>query len=865
MAEVMSEEQMELLESFGMKYLCGELPTWFYVVWLTVMTVPLFKSDKQEAVRPLGVRNQLVREFHKAEVVENKEVFVKYLEPEQLAMSVAGGGKLVFSVRMLAEDRTDFVIVKIDMENAFNAVSRASILEGLEDEPSLQHLAWHAATVLAPAPGLESGGNKWGESEEGTTQGDPLSAPYFNVSWHRDVRVLNATLSASGGMAKFGMDDGYAAGPAHVIFSALEKFARDVKSRCSLVWERTKTEVFTWDGVLPEQATPGLTRAGVTVDGVFEPGFLCYGVPVGTQKYVEYMLNRKIEDNAKGAKNVSNVLGDERQALWTALRLSLSQQLDYWLQLCYPTDIMKAAEKMDKVLWEVLEKTASSHIPRKDEQKGWECVLNVPVQSLQGKSFQEWISRQPVRLGGFGLRCQADLSPAAFIGALEQTVPSFIGERGVCPQLAHLVCPTGDTQRRWKPLVDSGCRTGVELVRAWDLLQGEARGMAEFLGEELEGSLAVPVIGMGEGSVNGSTRKKVTEQREKLRGSVLGKALGLHHDRLARPVLAWPQFDKLSSAWLLSLPGPHTGLASSVFTEAMCAHLCLPSPACRDRVGEKVGRAVVDMFGDAVMSAPLPGDTWRIRHDTVKSELNRLLTWCNLPATCEVFGLFSHLIPQEGLNRIERGRKRQGLVPDFQLQVPCPTGGKVMRLAELKVINCCQTRYTPGDRTRAVDKRSKLLAGEYRKKARDVDRLYGGAREGVAGAVENRLLQFGDLQGLVVGAFGEGSDDLHSLVQLLAESKVTAMGLTRGRGGTEAEIGVLVGQIRRMLSTTNVRAQAQCLLTRMTSIGGGVGQAAKRRKWAAMEEEKMRRERMAQWVGQVRGRNIVHRGQFLLH
>ena len=115
---------------------------------------------------------------------------------------------------------------------------------------------------------------------------------------------------------------------------------------------------------------------------------------------------------------------------------------------------------MDKVLWEVLEKKASSHIPRKDEQKGWECVLNVPVQSVQAKSFQEWISRQPVRLGGFGLRCQVDLSPAAFIGALEQTVPSFIAERGVCPQLAHLVCPTGDTQRRWKPLVDSGCRMG---------------------------------------------------------------------------------------------------------------------------------------------------------------------------------------------------------------------------------------------------------------------------------------------------------------------------------------------------------------------------------------------------------------------
>ena len=54
---------------------------------------------------------------------------------------------------------------------------------------------------------------------------------------------------------------------------------------------------------------------------------------------------------------------------------------------------------------------------------------------------------------------------------------------------------------------------------------------------------------------------------------------------------------------------------------------------------------------------------------------------------------------------------------------------KVTRLAKLKVINCCQTRYSTGDRVKAVDKRARLLQGEYRKKAKDVDRLYGGTRE----------------------------------------------------------------------------------------------------------------------------------------
>ena len=146
-------------------------------------------------------------------------------------------------------------------------------------------------------------------------------------------------------------------------------------------------------------------------------------------------------------------------------------------------------------------------------------------------------------------------------------------------------------------------------------------------------------------------------------------------------------------------------------------------------------------------------------------------------------------------------------------------------------------------------------------KARKADRVYGGVEEGV-GPVENKLLQYGDISGLVVGAFGKWSEDLHSIVETLA--RVNSMGLASGRNGTEAEKGIIVGQIRRMLSTTNKRAQAQCLLSRLSSVGEGVGQAAKRRQWAVREEEKMRRERLAQWVGRVRGRNIISRGQFFL-
>ena len=59
---------------------------------------------------------------------------------------------------------------------------------------------------------------------------------------------------------------------------------------------------------------------------------------------------------------------------------------------------------------------------------------------------------------------------------------------------------------------------------------------------------------------------------------MISLALQNHTDREARPVTVYPNFDKLSRAWLLALPGPHTGLTSKVFAEAMAAHLCLPSP-----------------------------------------------------------------------------------------------------------------------------------------------------------------------------------------------------------------------------------------------------------------------------------------------
>ena len=50
-----------------------------------------------------------------------------------------------------------------------------------------------------------------------------------------------------------------------------------------------------------------------------------------------------------------------------------------------------------------------------------------------------------------------------------------------------------------------------QFTDCWNNLQGEAQDMTAYLGEDLEGHLAVPLEGVGEGRVDGSTRHLIME------------------------------------------------------------------------------------------------------------------------------------------------------------------------------------------------------------------------------------------------------------------------------------------------------------------------------------------------------------------
>ena len=107
-----------------------------------------------------------------------------------------------------------------------------------------------------------------------------------------------------------------------------------------------------------------------------------------------------------------------------------------------------------------------------------------------------------------------------------------------------------------------------------------------------------------------------------------------------------------------------------------------------------------------------------------------------------------------------------------------------------------------------------------------------------------------------------GLDSVHQLVQCLAEKRTEFLGLQRGRPGSEEELGTCVGQIRRRLSMVAIKGQVDCLLSKLHQVGAGNVQLAKKRVWAVNEDQRMAKERGAQWIRRVEGVHTLRKGFF---
>ena len=106
----------------------------------------------------------------------------------------------------------------------------------------------------------------------------------------------------------------------------------------------------------------------------------------------------------------------------------------------------------------------------------------------------------------------------------------------------------------------------------------------------------------------------------------------------------------------------------------------------------------------------------------------------------------------------------------------------------------------------------------------------------MVGPAESKLVSTGKIKGLVLGAFGEASEGLHDLADQLAESRVAVQVPNREKSTgkfrfQKAEKGVVVGQIRRVLSVSILKANARHRIDSVWQVGPeGRAASARRQK-----------------------------------
>ena len=293
----------------------------------------------------------------------------------------------------------------------------------------------------------------------------------------------------------------------------------------------------------------------------------------------------------------------------------------------------------------------------------------------------------------------------------------------------------------------------------------------------------------------------------------------------------------------------------------------------------------VDKYGVTLANANVGGDRWRLRHDAVLKVIMQEFRLASQEVKDNVYNLFigkfgernadserraaAFLDHMVGLGDKKR-RRRQGLLPDFLLEMASAVSARVggasaspRTLFELKQLNCVQAYYlkkiAEAD-LHAVEERAKRVHPDYCRSLHEVDKeagtkcaaprlasgkcSYGAngwddSRHNKGGGERYLVSEFGTVQPLVFGHFGEINSRFQTLIDELAE--VVANLHHREHGWRSAKAGICRARegIMRRVSMVVLRETARHITRGLEIVGPQCVQerAARRMRSSAAEAD----------------------------
>eukprot|EP00873_Tetraselmis_striata_P034688 jgi/Tetstr1/454952/TSEL_041813.t1 len=779
-------------------YLQGRMPGWFNRLFASARLVaPVKKLGEGRApdVRPVAVGEAERRAAERAVVDNMKEAYVSVLAPSQLGVGIpAGDSVLIHGVRLIAEKLGPrAVIVHTDLRNAYNEAWRRTIIQRhIDCSPLHPVIPALLASLSTDSYLVVDDRSAPLRSEDGVQQGAPLATTSFCVAIHPEVQQCDTTLEVNDGAARFNADDGILVGLPEHVWPALHAFRTSIKASVGLEVRFDKMQAYSADMEAARRETPADIE-WPELDG--HHGIAVLNVPLGSREYVQAYMRGKAEElreevdaslskllSAKPSRRYTHAL---HHHAWALLKHCMQHKAGYWLRNCLPSEVEAFAEAVDATILAAVERVLGVSFDPSTYGTDTNPVVTdflaellhdpdpmaAEVATLSEVAVARARSRLhlPTRLKGAGIRRMATVRDAAFIGCMNAILPRFLTRN------SGTNTPTpGFFDPQLGSVLGRGSFNANSSARQYDHFLNDAHGSDSYAVEMREawGRLQAATAGhLGDADARQMEREvEAASGSQKELTAFLDQA---NNSRLRNEVCALPatcrerilfnQLDAASGMWTVAIPTARTAMTPHELREVAAGYFFLPSPCLAPVVGCQIilpstehNPVIVDLYGDALMNLPAPGDAhWRVQHDAIADAFrDHCVHDLGIAVRREVDDLFQQAVPLG--NTVPRDELKD-LVPDAELSLPVfnvVTGSYDPRslkstLLEFKTMRY-GVKYTSVPRATAVDRFERSLLGDIQRGLAARDAAWHNTEPGQKGPLRD-ILDMSEYTGMVFG------------------------------------------------------------------------------------------------------------------
>ena len=371
--------------------------------------IPLIQKDK---VRPIVIQCPFHKTASHILVKQIKNKAIEICGNKQLGNAISGGIEvLIHSVRLILEQNPDFVIIKTDIKNAFNELSRHSIINAINEHiveilPYVENLLSNSSEVL-----FNDKTNRTCAKiiqTIGVPQGSPSSGPIFNITQASTIK--NIETEHPNIMILSVHDDHYIIGELPYALPALQMFDREF-AILNLKRQETKSKIYHHNREFNEDEINDIQQYSLEIVPSTE-GIVVAGAPIGSITFIEEYLMTEVNNIKEQLNKYIDITQrqfsskkHDSQTLNAIMRKCISSQFTYLLRCCKPSNTKHAAEILDNELFKFFIHCIDAH-------NELEELDETEIKRIRQQVFL------PLRHGGCGLTSSKFIAEAAFLGSI---------------------------------------------------------------------------------------------------------------------------------------------------------------------------------------------------------------------------------------------------------------------------------------------------------------------------------------------------------------------------------------------------------------------------------------------------------------